>query len=132
MLEIKATLRVSSKELTLSELKNCLGEPTTGFSIGDEFSRGKKKREFSYWAWGLESEKEVSLEGHISKILQILDSKKQKFSAIKNKIDMDIFCSLSSDNGQGGAVFSSNLIKLMEPHDIDVVFDLYMEPEVGD
>lgn len=129
MLEIKATLRVSSEKLTLDELKSALGDPTSGFSIGDEFSRGKRKREFSYWAWELDPEKKVSLESHIYKILQKIDAHKESLSAMKNKIDVDIFCMLSSDNGQGGAVFSSKLIKLMEPHGIDVVFDLYMEPE---
>lgn len=129
MLEIKATLRVSSKELTLNELKSALGNPTSGFSIRDEFSRSRKKREFSYWAWELKPEKRVSLESHISKILQKIDAHKESFSAIKNKVDVDVFCMLSSDNGQGGAVFSSKLIKLMEPHGINVVFDLYMESE---
>ncbi|UZJ45954.1 DUF4279 domain-containing protein [Marinimicrobium sp. C6131] len=132
MLELKATLRISSKELTLGELKKVLGDPTSGFSMGETFSRGAKKREFSYWAWELDPEIKVSLESHIRKILKILDAKQEQLSTIKNKVDVDIFCRLSSDNGQGGAVFSSNLVKLIEPHGIDVIFDLYMDPEEED
>ncbi|WP_158307896.1 hypothetical protein [Pseudoalteromonas sp. BSi20652] len=46
MLEMKATLRISSKSLTLDHLVQYLGEPTRGFSIGDEFSLGKKEEIF--------------------------------------------------------------------------------------
>jgi len=47
-LDIKATLRVFSKSHTLPELINAIGEPSNGFSIGDQFSKGKS-REHRYW-----------------------------------------------------------------------------------
>lgn len=129
MLEFKATLRISSKTMTLNELKEYIGEPTRGFSIGDEFSRGKRKREFSYWGWELTPVVKTSLELHIGKIVDILKEKQPKINEIADKIDIDIFCRISSDNGQGGAVFPSKLMKVLAPYGIDVVFDLYMEPE---
>ncbi len=43
--------------------------------------------------------------------------------------EIDIFCMISSDNGQGTTVLPSQLIKLISVHDIDVVLDLYMEQE---
>ncbi len=129
MLEIKATLRISSKCLTLDKLKQVLGQPTKGHSIGDNISRGNTKREFSYWGWELPPEKRVSLESHIGKLLKILDDKKESIDVIRDQIEIDIFCCLSSDNGQGGAIFSAGLIKLLELYNIDVVLDLYMDPE---
>ena len=44
MLECKATLRVKSEILTLPEISNVLGEPTKGFTRGQEFGKAKRKR----------------------------------------------------------------------------------------
>ncbi len=50
MLTFQARLRVWSKECSLTELENVLGPASTGYSIGDVYSRGKRKREETLWA----------------------------------------------------------------------------------
>lgn len=129
MLEIKATLRVSSKVLTLEEITRSLGEPTSGFSIGEKFSYGKRSREFSYWAWELEAEVGVSLESHIAKLLDVVHGLEQGLVAIRDQAKIDVFCRLSSNNGQGGAVFPASLMQQMADYGVDCVLDLYMESE---
>ena len=129
MVEIKATLRVFSKELTLKKLKQKLGEPTHSYSIGDVYSRNKKKRDMSFWAMRSSRSPGGTLECHIGEILTFLDSRVDELKTIRNKCERDIFCMLSADNGQGSAVFSSRSTKLLAAHDIDVTLDLYMTPE---
>jgi hypothetical protein len=129
MLKIKATLRVFSKELTLEQLTQKLGEPTTGYSIGDEYARGKRIRKMSFWATRSSCSTDTTLECHIRQMLTFLDSKTQAFNTIKAKCEIDIFCLFSSDNGQGSALFTSKLAKLLWDHDIDVTLDTHLTPE---
>ncbi|GAA60737.1 hypothetical protein P20652_2603 [Pseudoalteromonas sp. BSi20652] len=74
-------------------------------------------------------EKRVTLESHLSKITTVLESKQKEILELKDELDVDIFCSLTSDNGQGGAVVTAELMNLLSPFQVNVVFDLYMEPE---
>jgi hypothetical protein len=129
MLEIKAALRIFSKEITFADLKKALGEPTCGYAAGDKYSLGKKQREKNYWSLETSPTKNSTLESHINEILNFMDEKAKEIAAMRSKSDIDIFCMLSSDNGQGTTKFSSSLIKALLAHNIEVILDLYMEPE---
>jgi hypothetical protein len=129
MLTIKATLRIFSKEMSLDDLTKKLGNPTSGYSIGDEYSKSKKKREMSFWALKSSSKGNESLDFHIRKLLSFIDSKNSEIVEISDKCDFDIFCMLSSDNGQGTTVISEALQKLLSKYKLNIVLDLYMEPE---
>lgn len=127
LLDFKVTLRVSSKNDTLSDLIKNLGEPTKGFSIDDLYSKGKRKREFTLWS--LESSKQPSddFDSHLGDILNFLDRRSSCISKLSCNCEMDLFCMFSSDNGQGGAVLSAATIKKLSSYELDLVFDVYAE-----
>ena len=124
MLEIKATLRISSVKYSLEEIKKSLGDPTLGFSIGDSCKNSHRKREFSLWA--LESTVGLSegLDAHVEKLVDFLDEKSEEIKHLR-ETQLDIFCMHSSDNGQGGSSLSSGIIKRMSKYDLDLSFDVY-------
>ncbi len=49
MLECKATLRVRSDALTLEEISQVLGKPTSGFTKGQVFGRQERRRTHTQW-----------------------------------------------------------------------------------
>lgn len=127
MLEFKATLRVTSTKHSFEQLRNFLGEPTKGFSLGDVFSNDNKKRKHTYWALESTRSPNGQLESHLEELLDYVDSRSTLFNNIKQECDIDIFCMLSSDNGQGGAVLSSRVMKRLSSCGFDLVFDVYAE-----
>ncbi len=127
MLELKVTLRISSKEHTLLDLERILGKPSNGYSKGDIYSRNKIKREQSLWALESSSLPNADFESHLNEIIDFLDNKKKKLSDLRGKCELDIFCMLSSDNGQGGAVLSSQVMKKISQYRLDIILDVYAE-----
>lgn len=126
MLEFKATLRISSTKYTLEQLRSLLGDPTKGFSLGDAYSNGRKKRTHTYWALESSCSSEAQLERHLNELLDYIAAKSMQFSNIKKECDMDIFCMLSSDNGQGGATLPSETMKRLSDQALNLVFDIYI------
>jgi hypothetical protein len=124
MLEFKVTLRVTSRIYTLQELKEVLGESTSGFTIGDYYSNGKQQREFTLWA--LESSKSPSsdFESHLGEILTYLKNRYSYMSTLRDNCEMDLFCLFSSDNGQGGAEISASTMKVISSYNLNLVFDV--------
>jgi hypothetical protein len=124
MLSIKATLRVFSKVHTLPAIGELLGEPTKGFSKGDEWAPGKRMRETTLWALESTAGRSESLETHLWQLISFLDEKPQALSELKD-CKKDLFCMLGSDNGQGGATLSCALLRQIAKHGLDIVFDVY-------
>jgi len=127
MLEIKVTLRISSTKYALQYFQQILGEPTTGFSIGDEFLSGKRQREFTLWALESSNLPSDDFDTHLAEILNFLDAKYLDISKLFSDYEMDLFCMFSSDNGQGGAVLSANTMKKISSYNLNLVFDVYVE-----
>ena len=127
MLDFKVTLRVASDKHTLEEIKFILGEPTKGFSIGDDYSKGTRKRKFTLWSLESSKSPDEILESHLEEILNYLDSRKLDISIFVDVFDADISCMLSSDNGQGGATLSAKLMKKISEYNLNLVLDVYAE-----
>jgi len=127
MLDFKATLRISSDKLTLEEIKLFFGEPTKGFSIGDDYSKGKCKRKFTLWSLESSKSSSDSLESHLENILNYLDAKKLDIPILEGDYEADIFCMLSSDNGQGGATLSASMMEKISSYNLKLVLDVYAE-----
>lgn len=124
MLETKATLRITSKVRTLSELKGALGEPSGGFSKGDLWGSSGRLREQTLWAWESRSPQAATLESHLQEVLAFVDSL-EEFEQVRKDCEIDIFCMLSTTNGQGGASLPHRLMSKMAALEIDLVLDIY-------
>jgi hypothetical protein len=127
MLEFKATLRIFSQGYTLVELTKILGDPTRGYSIGDSYSRNKKSREQTFWSLESSSLPTDDFESHLNDITSFVNSKEQDLVNLRNKCELDIFCMLSSDNGQGSATLPSQVLKKVSRYDLDIVLDVYAD-----
>lgn len=127
MLELKATLRISSEKYSLPDLEKLLGPPSHGYAKGDAYSFGKRAREQSQWALESSSPPTKGLDSHIKDILAFLDSKKAELAGIRNECDLDVFCMLSSDNGQGSTTLSSEVMEELSRYRLDIVLDVYAE-----
>lgn len=127
MLDTKVTLRVFSNCIDLLAMKEILGEPSKGYSKGDVFSKGNKARENSYWSLESSLSPSEKFESHVTEILNYFESKDDVFSRIKNECEVDLFCMLSSNNGQGGFSLPVSLSDKLSKQRLDIVFDIYSE-----
>jgi len=128
-LDIKATLRVFSKVHPLPDLINTIGEPTSGFSIGDKFSKGRKSREHTYWSFDSSNiNPKNGFDEHLAEVLSFFELKKNQILKLRNEgCDVNIFCMLASDNGQGGATLSSETMSKLSEFNLDLIFDVYAD-----
>lgn len=127
MLETKVTLRIFSETHSLSQLKEFFGEPTRGFSKGDFFSREKKFREKSFWSFESKLGPDEKFESHVIEIINFIEKNKAALNALQNECEIDLFCMLSSDNGQGGFIFPYELAGEISRYQLNIVFDIYAE-----
>jgi hypothetical protein len=127
MLEVKATLRVFSQTYNFSQLKDFLGEPTKGFSKGDSYSRENKIREKSFWSIESKVSPNEKFELHIMDIINFIKAKEAAFSTLHNDCEVDIFCMLNSNNGQGGFMLPYHLADEISKYHLDIVFDVYVD-----
>lgn len=125
MLDTKVTLRVFSNCIDLLAIKEVLGEPSKGYSKGDSFSKGNKTRENSYWSLESSLNPSAKFESHVAEILNYIESKADVFSRMQNECEIDLFCMLSSDNGQGGFSLPVSLSEKLSEYRLDIVFDIY-------
>ena len=129
MLKFKAGLRVWSKEYTLVQLEDVLGPSPSGHSIGDTYSRGKRKREETLWTLKSSLLKVDSFESHLNQLVDFLITNKSVLSDLRHKCEMDLFCMLKSDNGQGTTMLPYKLMKKLSDHKLDLILDVYVDDE---
>jgi Domain of unknown function (DUF4279) len=127
MLDVRVTLRVFSTVESLSALKETLGEPTKGFSTGDVKPGGKGVREKTYWALETSCAPGSSLESHLVQIISFLDSRVDVLSRLRLDCEVDLFCMLSTTNGQGGALLSDTVMRRLVAYELSLVFDVYSD-----
>lgn len=125
MLDIRVSLRVSSEVVSLKELERLLGRASSGHSKGDAFSRGSKKRSQTVWILESSRSPRENMEEHINEILCFIDGKKPEFTYLGSTCSFNLFCMLSSENGQGGAVLSPQILSRVSDYNLELVLDVY-------
>lgn len=130
MLEIKVSLRVYTKGFSLDEVAakfECAGD--FGYSEGDQIGTSANKY-YSQTMWGKKSSRDNtnSIDAHVTELLDWLGKQKSKFHELveKSNVKPDICCFLSSENSQGSAVISSDILKRLSDFDLDIVLDVYV------
>lgn len=120
-----------SRTRTLEFLTDKLGKPSKGFSQGDQYSSGGRirQREHTYWSFHSHNSDASSFDNQLTGVMKFMDENSDALSVLKSDCEIDIFCMLSSDNGQGGAALSADLLKRLSKYSVDVVFDMYASDE---
>jgi hypothetical protein len=127
MLDYKVTLRISSKDHSLEDLSSLLGKPSRGYSVGDLYSRENKNREFTLWC--KKSSSSESFELQLIEMLNFLESNESIIINLKESCEIDLFCMLRSNNGQGATKLSSPLMRRIAYHDLNITLDFYLSDE---
>jgi hypothetical protein len=124
MIEIRATLRVFSNTLPLSMLTELLGPPSTGVPVGEAIG-GRKPREQTLWARESDLARADTLDAHLSQLLDLFSSFSGKFERVRDQCTVDLFCMLSTPDGQGGAQVSASNMSRMAEYEAKLVLDVY-------
>jgi hypothetical protein len=124
MLEIKATLRVFSTARTLAELTGILGPPDRGFSKGESSGPGGKQGPRTFWSWESRAGRSATFELHLQEVLSFIDAV-EGFEQLRQDCEADVFCMLSTTNGQGGANLSHELMARLGARQLSLVLDVY-------
>lgn len=124
----RASLRVYSKSLSLDEISTTIGsEPCYGHNVGDSKPK-KPEKKYEETLWGKRSylTEESELTAHLSELLDFMERNKHSFLLLKEKCDMDFFCYLGSENGQGGVVIPPCLSRRLSAFNLNLVLDVYL------
>tara|TARA_B100002049_G_scaffold237062_1_gene225915 strand:+ start:1035 stop:1409 length:375 start_codon:yes stop_codon:yes gene_type:complete len=124
MLECKATLRIKSDKLSLEEICTVMGEPSKRFTKGQEFGKAKRSRPHTQWNLEIDLGNE-NMQDCLMKILEIYNA--SELGSIRSMCDVDVFCMLSSDNGQGSFILDNRIYQKMNNAGLTVVFDFYSD-----
>ncbi len=129
----RASLRLSGDLLPIDEIETKL--ELTASSIGkkgEPLNHYKSQilnapMETNVWCSKYLTEDDVSLENQIELHLEKLESKKEVLKEILSlpNVEGKFFLGFSSENGQGGAYFSAELLKRVSDLDLSLSLDLY-------
>ena len=125
-----ACLRICSKTMNVTEITNTLATvPTKAHDKGTPFSsRAAKSRLRQESLWLLESslDRLEPLDAHLEKLAVFIEEKAAQLKNLISECNIDIFCGVFSESGQGGFVLDSVLLKKISLLPIDIVFDIYV------
>lgn len=124
-----AAIRIYSKELDIQQISDILNiNPNSykekGAYVNDKLKIGAIREEY---LWVLESGLETteSLETHIVKLLEIIETNVNQFKLLSKNCFIELFCGFGSENGQGSLVLDSSILKRLTAIPIDIILDLY-------
>lgn len=124
-----AVLRIVSEKRSIDDISNFLNtRPTRYFVKGQLYSKrnpNSRKRENNIWLLESGLNSKDSLELHIKHLLNFIKKKADRLKKLELECEIDIVCSFSSGNGQGGFTLEHQLLKELTENTIDLVIDLY-------
>jgi hypothetical protein len=104
-------------------------EPTTSHDKGTPISKrnpNSKLRQHSVWILESGMARTEPLESHIEKLALLLKENESTFIQLSSSCEIDIFCGISSENGQGGFALEASLLKKLTAIPVNLIFDLYI------
>ncbi|RNF83880.1 DUF4279 domain-containing protein [Montanilutibacter psychrotolerans] len=127
-----ATLCFYGDSLDPDAITNALGiGPTRSVRRNDARKRGSKTIIAKTGAWLLTSDEQLDskdVQSHIRWILQRVAGRLGEVTRLPEVETARIFCFWSSVHGNGGPAISSATLKLLAQHDIDLDFDVWLDP----
>ena len=128
--DYSVTLRVASKTLTTSEISERMGcSATDSYEMGQLISNRTapaRYREEALWRLVADLRGSEDLTDRLEYFVRFISEKKAAILTLQENCDVELYCSISSDNGQGGFTLNSRLLSHLASMDIDIVFDLYL------
>lgn len=130
---VSTSLRISSSKLTTSEISKVLNlEPLIHYKKGELMSsRNPKSQKFKENLCIYENiaKKSDDLEMHLKKIGLFIKNNENKLKELITNCEIDVYCGISYNGGQGGIVLNSEILKKLASIPIEIIFDLYFEED---
>lgn len=124
-----AALRISCKFKSVAEITKILGtEPSRSINKGAQVStRGPNYpiSEESRWILDSKVAETEPLEKHIEKLILYIEQHTIALKKLTSDCNIELWCTFSSDSGQGGFVLDANLLKRLTLFRIDLIVSLY-------
>ena len=129
-LNTSAALRILTSESIVEFITETLGiSPTSIYLSGTPLSANNPhgaRRDGSLWIYESPLPESASLDEHIAHLVDILDEKGDALSRIRPRVSIvDLFCTFSSEGGQGSMELSSGVLVRIARHNINIIIDLY-------
>ncbi|MFI1398636.1 DUF4279 domain-containing protein [Streptomyces sp. NPDC020681] len=129
------SLRITSRTISAEEISEALGlDPHDKFEQGSlaiPCNPDSFRRESSVWILtsGLGSDRWP--DEHAAALIKLLEGRHEALARLAADCEVELLLGFGSENGQGGCVLPSDLLKEVGLLGIDVVLDLY-PPTPGD
>ncbi len=123
----RVSLRLMGDGLPMDEIEARLGlVPSHVGRKGEPNHRGWKHLS-NVWVWRYPAEPNVEFEVQIAGLLDVLEPKVNALKEILSlpEVEGELFLGFSSSNGQGGALFSPELLRRIADCGLSVLLDLY-------
>ena len=127
----RVSLRLMGDALPIDEIEESLGlEPTDKNAKGSRHKVTGERRRTNIWVWSTSHDSNVPFEKQIYDLLEVVEAKKEILKAIIQRpgIEGELFLGYGSDNGQGGAYISVEVLKRVADCGLSLSLDLYPPP----
>jgi hypothetical protein len=125
---VYASLRIQHGSLPARAVTERLGiTPSDSFEVGDPFSLGTRARTHSSWSLDSSRSKEGDdLEGHLRELLdRVLPLRAPLSDLALEGYDMDWWCFIGEEDGQGGVTLSDALLRDLAVLPVSLALDIY-------
>jgi hypothetical protein len=125
---VYASLRIQHKVLPASAVTERLGiAPSDSFEVGDPFGRGTQSRTHSSWSLDSGGSREGDdLESHLRELLdRVLPLRAPLSDLAAEGYDMDWWCFIGEEDGQGGVTLSDALLRDLAVLPVSLALDIY-------
>jgi len=127
------SLRIFSKSLSCIDISNALDwQPSEKFEKGELWGgrTNKRPREESLWIYNLDLDEKILITEQLKSLIDKMLDKKDNFQKIKDECQMDISCSYTTYNGQGGFTLEADLMRTFSSLNMDLSIDFYALDEI--
>ncbi len=124
----RVSLRLMGDGLPIDEIEESLSLiPTVKNQKGSRLKPTNAKCETNVWVWASPHDSDVPFEKQIEDLLLVIEPKKKILKAILQEpnVEGELFLGYGSENGQGGAYISSDVLKRIADCGLSLDLDLY-------
>jgi hypothetical protein len=108
----RCTLRISSETVPLAAIVSAMNaEPTRGYEASDPIGRtDPRPRGRALACFESSLPRAAPLHEHIEELVEVVRARAGAIAALRETCDIDLFCMVSSENGQGSCILEPALM----------------------
>src|SRR5262249_37901990 len=125
--ESYASLRITKPGMSAAAVTARLGiEPTYSHEVGDTFGRRGQRRTQAMWSPSTRADGRGRLAEHLARLLDRIEPQRSVIEELANEgCEMDWFCFVGVEGGQGGVVLDAGLLRRLAALPVELILDIY-------